>query len=127
MTSLLDIKNYSNNIFKSLCYKRWSVEIFYDESTNKLKEKHFSGYSRQSILQNFHTALFILNIQTMIVRELEYEIVEKTNKEESLLSVKRFFLPHYFVTKRFYLGTFCRNLFQILYKLFYQYFFPSLF
>lgn len=83
MTSLLDIKNYPNNMFKSLYYKRWRVETFYDELKNKLKVEHFSGYSRQSILQDFYAALFIGNIQTLIVSELEDEIAEK-NKQRKL-------------------------------------------
>lgn len=74
MTSLLDAKTYPNAIFKELYRKRWGVETFYDELKNKLKVEHFSGYSNQSILQDFYTALFISNIQTLIVSEIEDEI-----------------------------------------------------
>lgn len=74
MTSLLDTKAYSNAIFKELYRKRWGVETFYDELKNKLKVEHFSGYSNQSILQDFYTALFISNVQTLIVSEIEDEI-----------------------------------------------------
>ncbi len=83
MTSLYDIKSYPNSIFKSLYYKRWNVETFYDELKNKLKVEHFSGYSKQSILQDFYAALFISNIQRLIVSELEDEIAEK-NKQRRL-------------------------------------------
>nr|WP_246849126.1 IS4 family transposase [Aquimarina sp. U1-2] len=74
MTSLLNAKAYPNTIFKELYRKRWGVETFYDELKNKLKVEHFSGYSNQSILQDFYTALFISNIQTLIVGEIEDEI-----------------------------------------------------
>ena len=82
MTSLLDVKTYPNNIFKALYFKRWGVETYYDELKNKLKVEHFSGYSRQTILQDFYAALFISNVQTLIVSELEDEIKEENKKRK---------------------------------------------
>jgi len=82
MTSLLDAKIHPNTIFKKLYRKRWGVETFYDELKNKLKVEHFSGYSNQSILQDFYTALFISNIQTLIVSELEDEITTQNKKRK---------------------------------------------
>lgn len=82
ITSLLDIEKYPSKIFKKLYQKRWGVETFYDELKNKLKVEHFSGYSNQSIQQDFYAALFISNIQTLIVSELEDEItLENKNKK----------------------------------------------
>lgn len=82
ITSLLDNNKYDYSIFKELYFKRWQIETFYDELKNKLKIEHFSGYSDQSILQDFNTALFISNVQTLIVSELEEEIeqISKTRK-----------------------------------------------
>jgi hypothetical protein len=78
ITSLLNSKKYSNKIFKELYFKRWAVETFYDELKNKLKIEHFSGYSNQSILQDFYAALFISNVQTLIVNEITDEINAET-------------------------------------------------
>lgn len=78
MTSLLDSKKYPYKIFKELYFKRWRVETFYDELKNKLKVEYFSGYSNQSILQDFNAAIFISNVQTLIVNDLEDEIKELT-------------------------------------------------
>ncbi len=82
ITSLLDSKKYRHKIFKELYFKRWRVETFYDELKNKLKVEHFSGYSHQIILQDFNAALFISNVQTLIVSDLEEEIkqISKTRK-----------------------------------------------
>jgi len=74
ITSLLDSKKYSQKIFKELYFKRWGVETYYDELKNKLKVEYFSGYSHQTVLQDFYAALFISNIQTIIVNDLEEEI-----------------------------------------------------
>lgn len=74
ITSLKDNKQYPNKIFKKLYNKRWRVETYYDQLKNKLKVAHFSGYSNQSIAQDFYAALLISNIQSLIVGELEEEI-----------------------------------------------------
>jgi hypothetical protein len=82
MTSLLDSKKYPYKIFKELYFKRWGVETFYDELKNKLKVEYFSGYSNQSILQDFNAAIFISNVQTLIVSDLEDEIKEQTKNRK---------------------------------------------
>ena len=58
-TSLLDSKHYGNEVFKELYFKRWKIETYYDELKNKLKIEEFSGYSNQSILQDFYSTLFV--------------------------------------------------------------------
>jgi len=73
MTTLLCSKTYPTGIFKDLYFKRWGVENFYDELKNKIKVELFSGYSNQCILQDFYAALFISNIQTLIVTEINDE------------------------------------------------------
>ena len=81
ITSLLDSQEYPSNLFKKLYAKRWGIETLYDELKNKLKIEHFSDYSNQTIQQDFYAALFISNIQTLIVSELEDEINKKSTKK----------------------------------------------
>jgi len=78
MTSLLNSKKYRNKIFKELYFKRWGVETFYDELKNKLKVEYFSGYSQNTIEQDYNVTIFVSNIQTLIVNDLEKEIQEQT-------------------------------------------------
>ena len=78
MTSLLNSKKYGSKIFKELYFKRWGVETYYDELKNKLKVEYFSGYSNNTIRQDFNVAIFVSNIQTLIVNDIEEEIQEKT-------------------------------------------------
>jgi hypothetical protein len=77
ITSLLDENKYPSSIFKELYFKRWGVELFYDELKTKLKAEHFSGYSKNSILQDFYAALFVSNVQSLIVGEINNELKEK--------------------------------------------------
>lgn len=82
MTSLFSGKKYPNGIFKELYFKRWKVETFYDQLKNKLKIEHFSGYSNQSIQQDFNAAIFVSNMQTLIVGDLEEEVLETTKNRK---------------------------------------------
>lgn len=77
ITSLLESRKHPVKIFKDLYFLRWGIETFYDELKNKLKVEHFTGYSAQSILQDFYCAVFISNIQSVIVNELQEELEEQ--------------------------------------------------
>lgn len=77
VSSLLDSQKYPSNIFKELYFKRWKVETFYDELKNKLKIEHFSGYSIQSIQQDFYCAIFVSNLQSVIINDIEEELIEQ--------------------------------------------------
>ena len=74
MTSLLDSEKYPTKIFKELYFMRWGIETFYDELKNKLKVGCFTGYSKISILQDFFCAIFISNLQSIIVNDLQEEL-----------------------------------------------------
>jgi hypothetical protein len=74
ITTLLDSKKYPAKLFKELYFLRWGVETFYDELKNKLKVEHFTGYSQVSIQQDFLCAVFISNLQSVIVNDLKEEL-----------------------------------------------------
>lgn len=74
MTSLLDSQIYPASMFKELYFLRWGIETFYDELKNKLKVEYFTGYSLMSIQQDFYCAIFISNLQSVIVNDLEEEL-----------------------------------------------------
>ncbi|MNT67021.1 hypothetical protein D3C72_2051330 [compost metagenome] len=66
-------------MFKELYFLRWGIETFYDELKNKLKVEFFTGYSKNTIMQDFFCAIFISNLQSMIVNSLQEEIKEKNS------------------------------------------------
>lgn len=77
MTTLLDSKKYPSKMFKELYFLRWGVETFYDGLKNKLKVEHFTGYSQLSIQQDFFCAIFISNLQSVMVNDLKGELCEQ--------------------------------------------------
>lgn len=74
MTTLLDSQKHPAKMFKELYFLRWGIETFYDELKNKLKVEYFTGYSEVSIQQDFFCAIFISNLQSVIVNDLEDEL-----------------------------------------------------
>jgi hypothetical protein len=78
ITSLMDPEKFPNQLFKKLYYMRWGVETFYDELKNKIKAEHFSGYSQHSIMQDFYAALFVSNVQSLIVRDINEELAKES-------------------------------------------------
>jgi hypothetical protein len=74
ISSLLDLVKYPNNLFKDLYFRRWKVELYYDELKNKLQVGNFSGYSKQTILQDFYSSIFVSNIQTLLVSQINEEL-----------------------------------------------------
>lgn len=79
ITSLLDNSQYPVDIFKDLYFQRWKIETYFDELKNKLKMEFFSAYSNHSILQDFYATIFVSNIQSLIVGELQDELQEQTS------------------------------------------------
>jgi hypothetical protein len=74
ITTLLDSQKHPAKMFKELYFLRWGVETFYDELKNKLKVEYFTGYSQVSIQQDFFCAIFISNLQSVIVNDLTDEL-----------------------------------------------------
>jgi hypothetical protein len=77
MTTLLDSQIYPASMFKELYFLRWGIETYYDELKNKLKVEFFTGYSKSTIMQDFFCAIFISNLQSVIVNSLQEELKEK--------------------------------------------------
>jgi hypothetical protein len=77
MTSLLDREVYPMECFKPLYFMRWGVETYYGRLKNILNVENFSGLTRQAILQDFQCALFISNVQSLIVEEAQNEADQK--------------------------------------------------
>jgi len=74
MTSLTDIEKYPFDVFKPLYFMRWNVEVFYNRIKNILSVENFSGLSINTIEQDFHCAMFISNVQSLILDEANEKV-----------------------------------------------------
>lgn len=69
MTSLTDKERYPYQSFKPLYFKRWGIETFYNRIKNIMVVENFSGLNSIAIQQDFHCAIFITNVQSLIIDE----------------------------------------------------------
>ncbi|MCT8137678.1 IS4 family transposase [Anaerobacillus sp. CMMVII] len=70
MDTSLDVKH-----FKSLYFKRWGIEVKYDELKNKLEIQKFTGDSKETIEQDFYASMFLANMVSLVKQEAD-ELIE---------------------------------------------------
>ncbi len=80
ITSLLDEKEYPTELFKDLYHQRWGVEQFYDVVKNIVCVENFTGHTDRVIQQDFHSALLMCNIHSLLVSEAEDEMPKKGDR-----------------------------------------------
>jgi len=82
ITSLINEEKYPIHIFKSLYSKRWGIETNYNFLKNILEVESFSSYSPESIVQDFYATLFIRNLQSLLISELDEEVEKKYGRRK---------------------------------------------
>ncbi|HYG39741.1 MAG TPA: IS4 family transposase [Cytophagales bacterium] len=76
ITSLIDESLYPTEIFKELYFKRWGIETYYDQLKNVIQVEKFTGYTDLLIQQDFYCALLMSNIQSLLINELEEQVID---------------------------------------------------
>lgn len=79
LTNLLDESLYPTSCFKHLYNLRWGAETTYDKQKNKMQMGQFSGIRVVCLLQDYHAALVVANLQSLIEKQCQ-EHVEKVSK-----------------------------------------------
>jgi hypothetical protein len=94
-TSLLDQDRFPQADFKTLYYLRWGVETFYGILKTRLGLENFSGYSPEAIRQDFHVAVLLTGIESILTEDAEEQLAgqlgghpKKVNKAVSFNSIK---------------------------------------
>lgn len=78
VTSLLDKQAYPAAVFKELYWLRWGIETFYGILKTRLGIENFSGYSPESIRQDFHAAVFLTGAETILTEEAQDQLARQT-------------------------------------------------
>lgn len=94
-TTLTDRQQYPALLFKELYWLRWGIETFYGILKTRLGIENFSGYSPESIRQDFHAAVFLTGAETILTEEVEDKLAhqsgghpKKVNKAVSFNAIK---------------------------------------
>lgn len=79
-TSLLDTERFPLRIFRDLYYRRWGIETFFSILKSRLDLEHFSGLSVESILQDFHAAVFLTGVESILTADTTRHLKKKRTK-----------------------------------------------
>ncbi|WP_231272851.1 IS4 family transposase [Clostridium botulinum] len=82
ITSLLD-KKYTLEDLKELYFKRWCVEVKYDELKNRLEIENFTGRTKKAIEQDFYASIYLSNMIELARQESD-KIIKEKNKGKNL-------------------------------------------
>lgn len=81
-TSLLDEKRYPTAGFQELYWQRWGVETFYGMIKTRLSLENFSGYSVESIRQDFFVTIFLSGLESMMTADVDKTLRRKATQHK---------------------------------------------
>lgn len=94
-TSLTNQEKYPLVDFKELYYFRWGIETFYGILKTRLILENFSGYSVEAIQQDFHVAVLLTGVESILTEDAEEQLSKqrgghpkKVNKAVSFNAIK---------------------------------------
>src|SRR3989344_5338969 len=88
-TSLLDEEKYHYAEFKDLYFSRWGIETNYDHLKNNVAIENFTGLSTLSVTQDFFANMFIVNLQSVIINDVQTEIDEEKKETKYEYKINR--------------------------------------
>lgn len=78
VTNIMD-DNFSTEEFKVLYFKRWSIEVKYNELKSRFELENFSGANPIAVMQDFYATIYLSNLMAMAKAEANEKA--KLNKE----------------------------------------------
>jgi IS4 transposase len=82
ITNLID-ENFEIMDFKKLYFKRWGIEIKYNELKNRLQIENFTGDTKVAVEQDFYASIYLSNMAAIAKAEANQE-VEQLNESKDL-------------------------------------------
>lgn len=82
ITNLMD-ENLTIEEFKALYFKRWGIEVKYNELKSRLQIENFTGDTAISIEQDFYASIYLSNMVALAKNEANEEI-EDANQDKKL-------------------------------------------
>ena len=72
VTNLVE-EDYTNEDFKQLYFKRWSIEVRYNQLKSRYELENFSGNTPIAIEQDFYATIYLSNLMAMAKNEANEE------------------------------------------------------
>jgi hypothetical protein len=88
-TSLLDEVEYPTEEFLTVYHWRWNHETFYGVMKGRLDLENFSGQTAEAVRQDFHAALLLCNLETVLTAESAVKLAEASAEDKHPKQVNR--------------------------------------
>jgi hypothetical protein len=82
ITSLIDGRKYSHEIFMDLYHLRWPVEVDYLYMKQRIEVGNFSGKSALSVYQDFHAKVLAKNLTWILASPVQNAIEEQEGEKK---------------------------------------------
>ena len=82
VTNVFD-KSFTVDDFKVLYFKRWGIEVKYDELKQRLQLENFDGVKEIAVMQDFYATIFLANMAALAKMQSD-EIIQKKHEEKEL-------------------------------------------
>ncbi|WP_032078992.1 IS4 family transposase [Clostridium drakei] len=76
-------KTFTVNDFKKLYFRRWGIEVKYNELKSRLQIENFSGETPIAIKQDFYATMYLSNMVSLAKKDAN-AIIEKSNADKDL-------------------------------------------
>lgn len=87
VTSLVDEKLYTTEIFKEIYHLRWGVESFYGLIKERLNLENFSGRTVLSVKQDFYATIFLSGLESILTQSADEQLAEKSSGNKLIQTV----------------------------------------
>jgi hypothetical protein len=89
LTNLYDTARFTTRMIGKLYANRWAIEGAYNTQKNQLQIEIFSGHRVLCIEQDYAAALFVANLQSIIEKQCEEQVSDKTKNRRYHYKVNR--------------------------------------
>jgi hypothetical protein len=88
-TSLLDPQRYPTQEFAQVYHWRWGIETYYGRLKGRLELENWSGKTEEAIRQDFHAAIFLSNLESIVSRPAEAQLAQDTGHRSQPAQLNR--------------------------------------
>lgn len=81
VSSLLDEQQYPTEEFLQVYHWRWGHETFYHVLKSRLDLENFSGQTGEAVRQDFHAALLLCNLETILVGPVQDQLQRSSSQQ----------------------------------------------
>ncbi len=89
VTSLLDEAAYPIESFGPAYHQRWGLETYSHQLKSHLDLENWSGQTEEAIRQDFHAAVFLCNVESLVSAPAQAELSQHTRERKQPAQINR--------------------------------------